>query len=158
MKRTHMKGFTLIELLVVVAIIGILATVVLSSLNSARSKARDAKREQDIKTIQTALEIYYLENGYYPTTTLSHSYNVNKWTELQAELGVTLPQDPLGETGDPGVSPYPHNYDYRAWDSPSWCNKQGYALIYNKENSTNSTDGFKGCSGSTYGFGPAFVA
>ncbi len=67
MNNTHKsKGFTLIELLVVVAIIGILATVVLASLEGARSKARDAKRLSDLKQIQIALEMYYGDNGSYP--------------------------------------------------------------------------------------------
>lgn len=62
------KAFTLIELLVVIAIIGILASVVIASLNSARAKARDAKRVSDLKQIQTALTMYYADNGAYPST------------------------------------------------------------------------------------------
>jgi len=69
MKNIKSKGFTLIELLVVIAIIGILSSVVLASLNSARLKARDARRISDIKQIQTALELYADSNGsLYPTT------------------------------------------------------------------------------------------
>ncbi|MCG2694602.1 prepilin-type N-terminal cleavage/methylation domain-containing protein [Candidatus Parcubacteria bacterium] len=60
------KGFTLIELLVVIAIIGILSSVVLASLNTARTKARDARRLSDIKQMQLALEMYYDDNGGYP--------------------------------------------------------------------------------------------
>ena len=60
------KGFTLIELLVVVAIIGILATVVLGSLSESRKRARDAGRLAEIKQMQNALELYYLDNGTYP--------------------------------------------------------------------------------------------
>ena len=70
---TQKKGFTLIELLVVVAIIGLLSTLSIVALNTARAKARDARRVSDIKQIQTALEVYLSENGAYPTTTASLS-------------------------------------------------------------------------------------
>jgi prepilin-type N-terminal cleavage/methylation domain-containing protein len=60
------RGFTLIELLVVIAIIGLLASVVMASLNSARAKARDVRRLSDMQTIQKALELYYDKYGRYP--------------------------------------------------------------------------------------------
>jgi type II secretion system protein G len=62
------KGFTLIELLVVIAIIGILSSVVLASLNSARQKARDARRVSDIGQLALALEMYYNDYTAYPLT------------------------------------------------------------------------------------------
>jgi type II secretion system protein G len=61
------QGFTLIELLVVIAIIGVLSSVVLASLNSARSKARDVVRLTDMKTLRNILELYYNDNGTYPS-------------------------------------------------------------------------------------------
>lgn len=60
------KGFTLIELLVVIAIIGLLSTLAVVALSSARQKARDSKRLSDLKQIQTALELYYTDNNAYP--------------------------------------------------------------------------------------------
>jgi prepilin-type N-terminal cleavage/methylation domain-containing protein len=65
------KGFTLIELLVVIAIIGILSSVVLASLNSARSKGRDATRVTDIKQLQLAFELYFDSCGQYPAGPLT---------------------------------------------------------------------------------------
>lgn len=60
------KGFTLIELLVVVAIIGVLASIVLSSLGQSRLAANDAKRVSLFRNIETALELYYLDHNGYP--------------------------------------------------------------------------------------------
>ena len=71
--RTKQKqsGFTLMELLVVIAIIGILAGIIMVSLNNARAKARDAKRVGDIRQMATAMEQYHIHNGFYPTGTAS---------------------------------------------------------------------------------------
>jgi prepilin-type N-terminal cleavage/methylation domain-containing protein len=63
----NQKGFTLIELMVVVAIISLLSGVVLASLDIARSKARDGVRYSDMKQIKNAIELYYSNNGVYPT-------------------------------------------------------------------------------------------
>ncbi len=67
------KGFTLIELLVVISIIGLLSTVAALSLNSARSKARDAKWLADKTQIIKALNMYYNDNGTWPSSS-------NNWT------------------------------------------------------------------------------
>ncbi|OGF19044.1 hypothetical protein A3G56_01530 [Candidatus Falkowbacteria bacterium RIFCSPLOWO2_12_FULL_45_10] len=55
--KTTQKGFTLIELLVVIAIIGLLSTMAVVSLNSARGKARDAKRVSDVKQLSNVIEM-----------------------------------------------------------------------------------------------------
>lgn len=57
------KGFTLIELLVVVAIIGILASVVLAALNTARAKAGDAAVKSNLGTVRARSEIFHSDNG-----------------------------------------------------------------------------------------------
>lgn len=67
------KGFTLIELLVVIAIIGLLASIIMVSLSSAKAKSRDARRQADLKSIQLALSLYYNDNGMYPMNIYSTS-------------------------------------------------------------------------------------
>lgn len=99
------RGFTLIELLVVIAIIGLLSSVVLASLNSARMKARDAMRMQQLGEIRKALELYYSANGYYPQSGCGwdcngyrYSYSASSWNALASELAPyisTLPVDPI---------------------------------------------------------------
>lgn len=71
LRNTNQKGFTLIELLVVIAIIGLLASVVLLALNSARAKSRDARRVADVRQISSAMELYFNDNSIYPPVTAS---------------------------------------------------------------------------------------
>lgn len=103
MYRSHTsKGFTLIELLVVISIIGMLSSVVLASLNTARNKGKDARRLSDLKQIQLALELYYSDNNAYPIAVGWHS-QCSAWGSYTADNvipGLTpsymasFPQDP----------------------------------------------------------------
>lgn len=66
MRTVRRQGFTLIELLVVIGIIGLLSTLAVVALSSARQKGRDAKRVSDIKQIQGALDLYAVDRNGYP--------------------------------------------------------------------------------------------
>ncbi|MFA6257292.1 MAG: type II secretion system protein [Candidatus Paceibacterota bacterium] len=69
--KNFKKGFTLIELLVVVAIIGILASVVLASLNSARTKGKDASAKASMSSMKAEAELAVDSSGNYPATLCS---------------------------------------------------------------------------------------
>lgn len=81
------KGFTLIELLIVIAIIGLLATLAIISLTTAQRKARDTKRIADMKSIQTAAELYFSDQSTYPAP--------GNWTALQTALSPYISQVPV---------------------------------------------------------------
>lgn len=151
------KGFTLIELLVVVAIIGILATVVTAALSGSRQHARDARRESDIRAIQSQMELYYLEHGQYPPLSTGWARsNASSWAELETFLGIDLPVDPVNDsTGNPEDGKYV--YAVLSFSASYTCNYQAYLLVFNKEGSNNATDGVVLCDGSSYGYGNAFV-
>lgn len=63
-KKQH--GFTIVELLIVIVVIAILAAIVIVAYNGIQSRARDARRLSDLGNIQTALGMYYIDNGRYP--------------------------------------------------------------------------------------------
>jgi general secretion pathway protein G len=62
------EGFTLIEILVVVVILGILASIIVPKIMKRPEEARRTKATVDIKAIETALNLYRLDNGVYPST------------------------------------------------------------------------------------------
>ena len=101
--KKRKKGFTLIELLVVIAIIGLLASIVLVSLGPVRAKARDAKRESDIRQIDLAMEMCADDTscnsstaGNYKAVTVDASSRISI-TAIGTYMP-TLPLDPGGGT------------------------------------------------------------
>lgn len=104
------KGFTLVELLIVISIIAILATIVLASLDKARSKSRDTKRISDISQIQLALAAYLnnASHGNYPTGTSINTLSVLVTEKYLAEI----PNDPLNDAT--------HKYGYTS-DGSTYC-------------------------------------
>ena len=146
-RKRGQKGFTLIELLVVIAIIGILATIVLVSLNTARQKARDVRRVSDMRQVALGLEMYYDDKGYYPGDTAS----ANEWTDMDTALEAapgymtSVPTDPGGNT---------YQYYISSASSP-----QNYVLGATLENDNNALD--DDIDATTYGLictdTPAFV-
>jgi prepilin-type N-terminal cleavage/methylation domain-containing protein len=145
--RTKNEGFTLIELLVVIAIIGLISSIVLVSLNSARVKARDAKRIAEIKQIQTALELYYDDNNAYP---------------LSPGCGATIPgtscsyinQDPI----DPkqGTSAVFVGNTYFYYSNNYGGGGQWYMIVFKLENTSHflqTQDGVTTCDGTFFHYG-----
>jgi general secretion pathway protein G len=68
MNYAKSAGFTLIEVMVVVVILGILAALIVPKIMSRPEQARMVKAKQDILAIKSALDLYKLDNGRYPTT------------------------------------------------------------------------------------------
>ena len=140
----HKNGFTLIELLVVVAIIGLLSSVVLSSLNSARAKARDSQRLSDIHQIENALALYANDNGgNYPSTNNNASLGSLQVLEtaLVPKYIPKIPNDPLHSGGPNNSSTAKTNYFY--WDQVGcFLNPPfPYTLWYHLEAKSNPKTG-----------------
>lgn len=98
----YQRGFTLLEIMVVVVILGILATLVVPKIMSRPEEARIIKAKQDILAIQNAMELYKLDNGFYPTTDQGLAALVTKPNtqpvpaQWQSYLA-SIPRDPWGQ-------------------------------------------------------------
>lgn len=84
MKRSHadkmhgMKGFTLIELMVVIVILGILVGIVAPRLMGRPDEAKQLKAKADMQALETALKLYKLDSGMYPSTQQGLDALINK--------------------------------------------------------------------------------
>lgn len=68
MNHNKIRAFTLIEIMVVIVILGLLATLVVPKIIGRSDQAKVVKAQQDIMALESALELYKLDNGTYPTT------------------------------------------------------------------------------------------
>ncbi len=106
------RGFTLIELLVVIAVIGLLSSIVLVSVGPARAKARDARRQSDIRQISLAMEMCYDDAAcgagagkYLDKCDAATCVNaVTKIDDNSDPLYLTVPVDPTN------VDPYQYTW------------------------------------------------
>ena len=103
--RNVQKGFTLIEVMVVVVILGILAAVVVPRIMDNPDKARITKAKQDIRAIESALNLYRLDNYTYPTT------------DQGIEALITAPSD-LASSGNYKQGGYIRKLPTDPWGSP----------------------------------------
>lgn len=129
------KGFTLIELLVTIAIIGLLASVVVVSLNASRSSAKVAQAASNQKQFMLALQLYYSDVGFYPPDVnrgwdpgFSHALPYNPDTGLTdapscdhcpsdwAEQAQAKWQGPY-IIQFPNSTPWNGKYDYNYWSA-----------------------------------------
>jgi len=133
LKKNKQRGFTLIELLVVIAIISILASIVMVSLNTARAKARDARRISDIRQLQLALQMYYDASGSYPAAL----------SKLTTTYIAAVPKDPNGTS------------DYRYCVSSTYGYHLGTAAALETTNTALNSDADITSDSCTSGFSGA---
>ncbi|MGD8998849.1 MAG: type II secretion system major pseudopilin GspG [Granulosicoccaceae bacterium] len=100
-ERKRNRGFTLIEVMVVVVILGILASIVIPRVIDRPDEARVTKARQDILTLESALNLYRLDNHVYPSTDEGLEALVRKPASArnwkQGGYIARLPKDPWGE-------------------------------------------------------------
>jgi len=103
------KGFTIVELLIVIVVIAILATLVIVTFTGIQQKARDSKRQTDVDALDSHLEAFYADNGYYPTITDLQS---STWVSANMKgFDPTALVDPKG-TSITGSAPATGTYAY----------------------------------------------
>jgi general secretion pathway protein G len=104
-RRLPQAGFSLIELMVVIVILGLLATMLVPRIMDRPDEARVTKAMLDIRALESALKLYRLDNGFYPTSDQGLAALVAKpgsnptprnWNPKGYLDSATLPKDPWG--------------------------------------------------------------
>lgn len=111
--------------MIVIVIIGLLSTIALTNLNRTRLQSRDARRTSDIKTIQSALEMYYSKSGGYPVTTeggcIESGSEVGIEMERDSDVILRLPHDPIWRGFEPALFNDNIKNDYPIGASENYC-------------------------------------
>ena len=103
MKHPSQKGFTLIEIMIVVVILSILASLIIPRIMNRPDQARVVKAQQDMRALESALNMYRLDNYHYPSTNQGLQALVTKpagqpvpahWQQAYLDK---LPKDPWGQ-------------------------------------------------------------
>jgi prepilin-type N-terminal cleavage/methylation domain-containing protein len=111
------QGFTIVELLIVIVVIGILALLVITTYSGIQQKARNSKRQTDVQSLQTQMEAFYSQNGYYPSLT---DMNSSTWrTTNMKSLDSGALTDPSNPTQSTALvsAPVAKSYAYAVTDS-----------------------------------------
>ena len=115
MKKINSKGFTLIEIMVVIIILGLLAGLVLPKFLGQEEKAKIEVAKTQIRALESALDAYKLDNGFYPETDQGLDALIKKpeagripakWREGGYLKPARIPKDPWGK-----------DYDYKSLGS-----------------------------------------
>ena len=146
-KNKSSRGFTIIELIVVIAILAVLVTITIVSYSGAQGRARDADRRVDIANLVKALEMYYDDNGTYPTASgtnstagsIWYSSDTTSWSTFATVLAgilTPLPSDPSNKAGNIRAASSPGlNYAYYG-NTSTYCGAtagQMYIIEYRLE-------------------------
>lgn len=111
------RAFTLIELLVVVAVIAILAAIALPNFLEAQTRAKVSRAKNDLRTLATALEAYYVDANAYPQTNFVPRFRRFLPLTTPVAYVTTIPQDPFNPP-DAGAGGFRRSGDYRFGTMP----------------------------------------
>ncbi len=112
----HKQGFTLIELLIVVAIIGILAAIAVPNFLNAQVRAKISRAVSDMKTTQTALEMYRLDHNAFPPWRAPLSGG-DQWPNEKRYQRLTSPVAYLGSVPADPFATFSNPADFERWGS-----------------------------------------